>query len=108
MNDQQVAYGWAPLTDDTDCDGCHITLRADDPDGIYTVEGKVYCTLACNRDNLTRYSHQFLIAVTVESVAKDPDKVALRELLEALSRRTGDILEHDKREAFGHQDTEEL
>jgi len=59
---------------------------------------------------MSHYSHQFLIAVTVENDEADPHKVTEEELLEALYRRTKDI--HgpggDGIEAFGHADTAEI
>ena len=58
---------------------------------------------------MSRYSHQFLISVTVESDEKDPDKLTRDELERALYDRTKDI--HgpggDGIEAFQHNDTEE-
>ena len=57
---------------------------------------------------MPRYSHQYLIAITVESDEKDPDKVPYNELLAALVRRMGDVVEHDGIEAFSHNDTEEI
>jgi hypothetical protein len=108
MNDQKLPYSWTPIKLDADCAGCHYTIKATDDEGMYVVEGKVYCTLACSRDSAPRYSHQFLIAVTVESTQKDPEKVPIRELVEALSRRTSDIIRTDGREAFGHNDTEQV
>ncbi len=57
---------------------------------------------------MARYSHQFLIALTVENEEKDPDKVTERELIDALARRSNDIFRHDGIEAFEHNDTEEI
>lgn len=57
---------------------------------------------------MPRYSHQYLIALTVESDTADPHEVPLRELMEGLRRRASDIELHDGREAFGHNDTEEV
>ena len=57
---------------------------------------------------MARYSHQFLLAVTVETAEKDPDKVTELELLRALHRRSDDIINHDGLEAFSHNDTEEI
>ena len=54
-----------------------------------------------------RYSHQFAIAVTVESDEKDPEKLTEGEFFAALRRRVKDIRDHDKFEAFQHLDTEE-
>jgi len=55
-----------------------------------------------------RYSHQFLIAVTVVNDQKDPDKVTEEELERALYERTKDIHTHDGIEAFSHNDTAEI
>ena len=55
-----------------------------------------------------RYSHQFLIAVTVESAHADPDALTEKDLTTALAARFADILEHDGIEAFSHNDTEEI
>ena len=57
---------------------------------------------------MPRYSHQYLIAVTVESDTADPHEVPIRELMDGLQRRACDIALHDGREAFSHNDTEEI
>ena len=57
---------------------------------------------------MSRYSHQYLIAVTVENEEKDPAKVTLAEMVVALERRTADIYRYDGLEAFSHNDTEEI
>lgn len=58
---------------------------------------------------MLRYSHQYLIAVTVESDEPDPDKVPMREMMDGLKRRVCDIaLDDNGREAFGHNDTDEI
>lgn len=57
---------------------------------------------------MPRYSHQYLIAVTVESDTADPHEVPIRELMDGLQRRACDIALHDGREAFSPNDTEEI
>lgn len=57
---------------------------------------------------MANYSHQFLIAITVENGNPDPEKVTLKELQWALTYRTTDIARHDGLEAFQHNDTEEI
>lgn len=57
---------------------------------------------------MTQYSHQFLIAVTVQNDKKDPAEVTERELIDALACRSNDIFRHDGIEAFQHNDTEEV
>lgn len=55
-----------------------------------------------------RFSHQYLIAVTVETDEPDPDKVSSDELAAAVARRLEDIILHDKSEAFSWNDTAEV
>ena len=57
---------------------------------------------------MARYSHQYLIAVTVETGDPDPAATTLPALAAAVARRLGDIILHDGAEAFSHNDTEEL
>ena len=57
---------------------------------------------------MKRYSHQFLIAFTVESGEEDPWMVGEAKLAAGLTRRLADILEHDGLEAYEHNDTEEI
>ena len=57
---------------------------------------------------MTLYSHQYLIAVTVENDKADHEQVSCRELMDALEKRTREIHEHDGHEAFSHSDTEEI
>jgi len=112
MTSPAVPYSWEPVTKNTDCYRCHYTIQAADPEGMFFFSGQWFCSNDCgqrwSQDEKVNYSHQFLIAVTVGSVEADPDKVSTRDLLEALRLRTADILEHDRREAFGHNDTEKL
>jgi hypothetical protein len=55
-----------------------------------------------------KFSHQYLIAVTVETDEPDPHQVSVAEMAASVARRLEDILLHDKEEAFLHNDTEEL
>jgi hypothetical protein len=57
---------------------------------------------------MARYSHQYLIAVTVESNEPDPELVPWEKKAAAVSRRLEDIILHDRDEAFQHNDTEEV
>lgn len=57
---------------------------------------------------MTRYSHQYLIAVAVESEEPDPDKVPVAERIAAVARRLSDIVLYDKAEAFAWNDTAEV
>jgi len=57
---------------------------------------------------MPRYSHQYLIAVTVESDDPNPNNVSETELISALHARVKDIVNHDGIEAFGHNDTDEV
>jgi hypothetical protein len=57
---------------------------------------------------VARFSHQYLVAVTVETDEADPDKVCLRMMIAALARRLEDVILHDGREAFSHNDTDEI
>jgi len=57
---------------------------------------------------MPRFSHQYLIAVTVETDEPDPDKVGDAELAAAVARRLEDIILHDGAEAFSHNDTCEV
>ena len=54
------------------------------------------------------YSHQYLIAVTVNSDEPDPSRVTEKALAAAVACRLQDIILHDGREAFQHNDTEEV
>ena len=54
------------------------------------------------------YSHQYLIAVTVESDEPDPEVVSWEKMAAAVARRLEDIILHDRSEAFQHNDTEEV
>ena len=54
------------------------------------------------------FSHQYLIAVTVETEQADPDKVSEAALTAAVAGRLADIILHDGREAFSHNDTHEM
>lgn len=57
---------------------------------------------------MARYSHQYLVAVTVENAQKDPDWVSEGELAAALARRLSEVILHDGKEAFSFNDTEEI
>lgn len=57
---------------------------------------------------MEKYSHQYLIAFTIENEEKDHEKIPYNDLLAGLVRRMGDIVEHDGIEAFQHNDTEEI
>jgi hypothetical protein len=58
---------------------------------------------------MTQYSHQFLVAFTIETSEEETSRLSKRELLMALRLR-GDDIEQDEagREAFQHNDTEEI
>jgi hypothetical protein len=56
---------------------------------------------------MPRFSHQYLIAVTVESDERNPDRVPWEQMAGAVARRLEDIILHDREEAFQHNDTEE-
>ena len=57
---------------------------------------------------MPRYSHQFLIAITVESGEKDPDNVPPEVLIAGVASRLEQIILHDRSEAFQHNDTEQI
>jgi len=57
---------------------------------------------------VSRYSHQFLMAVTVCSEEEDFERIPFREKFGALMRRSEDIILHDRDEAFQLCDTEEV
>ena len=112
MSSAKLPYSWKPVTEDTDCRECHYTIQAGDPEGMFLIRGEWFCSNPCGErweaTPPTRYSHQFLIAVTVETTTADPHAVPISELHSALAGRTNDIYSHDRREAFGHNDTEEI
>jgi hypothetical protein len=54
------------------------------------------------------YSHQFLIAFTVESDEPDPDKLSEQVLTAGVAARLEQIILHDGIEAFRHADTAEV
>jgi hypothetical protein len=57
---------------------------------------------------MTRYSHQFLIAFTVENEVENWNYINEKELVVGLAKRLAEIIEHDGIEAFQHNDTEEV
>ena len=57
---------------------------------------------------MPRFSHQFLIAFTVETDDPDWENLTEKELTAGVARRLEDIILHDGLEAFQHNDTAEI
>lgn len=57
---------------------------------------------------MKKYSHQFLVALTVETEEGDPAEISEKRLITELALRLVDIVAHDGIEAFQHNGTEEV
>ena len=55
--------GWKLVKARTDCTSCHYTIEADDPEGMFFVGGKPYCSENCYYE-----LHQELEVPGVDSV----------------------------------------
>ena len=47
---------WVELDEDADCACCHYTIRKDDPEGMFLVDGRYFCMEACYKEWLAESS----------------------------------------------------